>query len=486
MRRPSARRLRRAQGEQVLVERAARWRPRPVRRRQSRSGPSPRTTATGLPSILPLTRSVAAAISSAIATTVISRVRPNPSTRPVWSSSGRTPAAADRHVGHPEAPGSAHRVGDDDPDGDTRRRPAIAARIAPGRRVGVDGQQHDVADLDVAGVDAGGRHHQPLPRLHDAGRAAGGLLASPRPARSRRRSPRRGSLPATMRPSALATTLLVTTTMSPSRSPVAAVGPGRREQRPGRSSRAGRPRRGRGRCPRPRRRAGTRRSSGRDRTACARRGIWRRCRDVVSTSVIIAGTASQSMPRAVDLRHAVGVGRVDQPGVDEARRAAAPRSGRRRRPPSSRRRPPAGRRRPSRAPVRRRRWATRRRRGRRARARHRRCRAPGGSRRWRRWGCSAGTARTSAVTMASMTPGPGPWPCRCRPRRIRAPAGPPGTGSTTPGSGWRCAAGSRRGLTPPSGSSTMTCVSARSSDIGSSRTPGCQWSHRAAVTSVSE
>ena len=38
------------------------------------------------------------------------------------------------------------------------------------------------------------------------------------------------------------------------------------------------------------------------------------------------------------------------------------------------------------------------------------------------------------------------------------------------------------GAVAPDGSSTMTCVSARSSDIGSSRTPGCQCSHRAAVT----
>ena len=53
----------------------------------------PRTMATGMPLVLALTRSAAAAISSATAATVTSSRVPNVSGRPRWSSTGSTPAA---------------------------------------------------------------------------------------------------------------------------------------------------------------------------------------------------------------------------------------------------------------------------------------------------------------------------------------------------------------------------------------------------------
>ena len=56
------------------------------------ASPRPRTIATGTSRDLPLTRSAALATSSAMATTVISRVRPYASVRPVWSSRQTRPA----------------------------------------------------------------------------------------------------------------------------------------------------------------------------------------------------------------------------------------------------------------------------------------------------------------------------------------------------------------------------------------------------------
>ena len=89
-------------------------------------GSRPRTIATGTPAALPITSSAAAAISSAIATSVTCSSRPRASSVPRRSTTAAMPGHADRDVGEALAPRPSERVGDDDRR--PRRRAARAAR----------------------------------------------------------------------------------------------------------------------------------------------------------------------------------------------------------------------------------------------------------------------------------------------------------------------------------------------------------------------
>ncbi len=90
-------------------------------------------------------------------------------------------------------------------------------------------------------------------------------------------------------------------------------------------------------------------------------------------------------------------------------------------------------------------------------------------------GLDGGKTITSAPAMASSTPGAGLAPS--------APTGTTACAGTWARSrtqySWKCTA-----LRSPS-TSTSTCVSIRSSDIGMSRTPGFQRAHSASVTALS-
>ncbi len=122
------------------------------------------------------------------------------------------PGRTDRGVDHAHPPGPAERVADDHGDLD-------AGELAqPGSELGraavrVHRQQHHGAGGGVAGVDAGRGQDEAVPGLDDARRARAGRPAG----RSRRRCAPRAWLRRTSCPSALLTTLLVTTSTSPSR-----------------------------------------------------------------------------------------------------------------------------------------------------------------------------------------------------------------------------------------------------------------------------
>ena len=147
----------------------------------------PRTTATGTPVVFCLTRSAAAAISSATAATVTSSRFPNVSVWPRWSRSGVIAGRANRGVGLAGPPWPAHRVGDDHPEADGC---PLADRLAqPLRRaVRVDGEQHERAGLGVGLIDARRRQHQAMPSLADRG----GTAARYHPDRLRPDCARRG------------------------------------------------------------------------------------------------------------------------------------------------------------------------------------------------------------------------------------------------------------------------------------------------------
>ena len=151
------------------------------------------------------------AISSATAGAVTASWLPCASTRPAWSSSTTSPAAP---MAMSVWPSRQARPAVSVTTTATLRpvRSATSARSASGRGVRVDGQQHEGADLDVGVVDAGRGHGQAEPGAHDRGRPAPGHD----PDRSRRAIAASRSAPGTSRPSALLTTLLVTTTTSPS------------------------------------------------------------------------------------------------------------------------------------------------------------------------------------------------------------------------------------------------------------------------------
>ena len=107
----------------------------------------------------------------------------------------------------PVAPGPPGGVGDDDRRRWRRCARATAGRGAAGRGVRVDGQQQHVARRDVGGVDAGGGQDEPEPVCDDD---RVGPRRATHPDGLGRRSRRRRGRPATTRPSALLTTLLVT------------------------------------------------------------------------------------------------------------------------------------------------------------------------------------------------------------------------------------------------------------------------------------
>ncbi len=90
-------------------------------------------------------------------------------------------------------------------------------------------------------------------------------------------------------------------------------------------------------------------------------------------------------------------------------------------------------------------------------------------------GFDGGKTMTSASAMASRTPGAG--------LACSAPTGTTACAATEARIftqySWKCTA-----LLSPS-TSTATCVSTRSSDIGISRTPGFHLAHRASVTALS-
>ena len=201
--------------------------PRAAARTSSRYEPSrnhvasrPRTIATGTPDALPITSSAAAAISSAIATSVTCSIAAERVGRLAQVDDRRDPAHADRDVGEAAPPRPSERVGDDDRDVDAG---AGAERVADvlGGAVGVDREQRGLAGVDVRQVDAGVRAHEAVPRLaddevaapaHDAHRLG---LDEPVPAPRGRRG--RAS---TSRPSAFDTIFCVTTRQSPSASGV--------------------------------------------------------------------------------------------------------------------------------------------------------------------------------------------------------------------------------------------------------------------------
>ncbi len=92
-------------------------------------------------------------------------------------------------------------------------------------------------------------------------------------------------------------------------------------------------------------------------------------------------------------------------------------------------------------------------------------------------GLDGGKRITSAAAIASSTPGAG--------LACSAPTGTTASASTEARSrtqySWKC----RTRRSPVPASVTATWVSTRSSDMGSSRTPGCQRSQRASVTALS-
>ncbi len=131
----------------------------------------PRTIATGMPLVLALTRSAAAAISSATAATVTSSRVPNVSGWPRWSSTGSTPRRRSRRRSGRCA----------------RARPSVSVTMTPilapsrSRRAlrslraepsGSSGSRATVPGRGVGVVHPGGGEHQAVPGLHDPGVAA--------------------------------------------------------------------------------------------------------------------------------------------------------------------------------------------------------------------------------------------------------------------------------------------------------------------------
>ena len=184
--------------------------------------PSPRTMATGTPPDLPLTRSAADAISSATAMTVASIARPWASGRPRRSSSTVTPATPMAQSVSPSRQG----------------RPSVSVTMTPTETPVISCSRCRSARADASGS-----------RGRSSTCPAGALLASipaaartsPWCVRTIRVMPLGVSLVATTvtvsassassrsdsgttRPSDLLTILLVTTTMSPARSPVVPSG----------------------------------------------------------------------------------------------------------------------------------------------------------------------------------------------------------------------------------------------------------------------
>ena len=168
------------------------------------------------PADLPITSSAAAATSSATATSVTCSSRPSASVVPRRSTTAARPATPMATSVRPVAPGAPERVGDDHRDLDPPGGPERVAD-APGRPVGVDGQQRGPSVVDVREVDPRVGAHEPVRGLADDEVAAPPedahrLLSRPAPGAAARSSGSTG----TSRPSAFDTTFWVTTMQSPS------------------------------------------------------------------------------------------------------------------------------------------------------------------------------------------------------------------------------------------------------------------------------
>ena len=227
------RRLPRAQAEQVQRRRPARapgHRSRPPRR-AARCRPGPRSTATGTPSALPFTSSLAAAISSAMAGSVTASTLPWLSVVPRRSSITGQAGGADGQVDLAVAPGSSERVRDDHARRSRRTGPSRPLRSARADASGSTGSSRTVPGAVFEVSVPGGGQHQAVPRLHDPGVAA--LRDDPDQFGVDRLV--RG-VPVVSRPSALLTIFDVTETTSPSRrsaaSPISAGQVGRRRRSP--------------------------------------------------------------------------------------------------------------------------------------------------------------------------------------------------------------------------------------------------------------
>ena len=107
---------------------------------------SPRTTATGMPVSLPLTRSAAAAISSATATSVTTSSLPWSSCAPRVAVQHGQARGADRGVGLAVAPGATHRVGDDDADGDAEQSSRVGLAVVAALPSGSTGSSASSAE----------------------------------------------------------------------------------------------------------------------------------------------------------------------------------------------------------------------------------------------------------------------------------------------------------------------------------------------------
>ncbi len=177
---------------------------------------SPRTTATGMPVVFPLTRSAAAAISSATAATVTSSRLPNVSLLPRWSRTGMTPAAPMAASVWPIRQGLP-RVSVTITPIRTPRRPARALRSRRAEASGSSGSRATIPGgvLELSTPAAASTR----PCLVST------ILAGPRCATSRTVSASMAcSRSAVMRrPSALLMIFEVTTRMSPSARPGAAA-----------------------------------------------------------------------------------------------------------------------------------------------------------------------------------------------------------------------------------------------------------------------
>ena len=103
-------------------------------RRRTMPRSRPRTIATGTPDALPMTSSAAPAISSAIATSVTCRMRPERVGRLAQVDDRGDAAHADRDVGETLAPRASEGVGDD--DGNVDAGPRRAARRVCASRSG--------------------------------------------------------------------------------------------------------------------------------------------------------------------------------------------------------------------------------------------------------------------------------------------------------------------------------------------------------------
>ena len=186
---------------------------------------------------------------------------------------------------------------------------------------------------------------------------------------------------------------------------------------------------------------------------------------VASWSVIIRGTATHADAGGLDRGDVVGVGLVDQPAVEHAAVAARPvvaATAAGRHVDADRGRASGG---PSRARGCRRRWGRGRRPGRTWRSAL--ARMPGTPRivPTDTTGLDGGRMTRSAPVMASSTPGAGvDW---SRPTKASASAGTSAWSRTQYSWKW-----TTRLPLGASASAIATCVSTRSSDIGSSRTPG--------------